>query len=111
MRTCITIAVVSVSLLAGSLRAEEHPDMIAAQHDLESAKSHLQAAAHDYGGRRKQAIADIDHALAQIKQGLAVVGKEEQKVGKKEQKLEHKDSRTERKLENLKTKEQEMEQR
>lgn len=47
-------------------KAEPHPEIMAAIHSLESAKAHLQAAAHDYHGHRKDAIAAIDAALHQL---------------------------------------------
>jgi len=111
MRRLALVVATGLVFAAGVARAEEHPDMEAAKKDLESAKAHLQAAAHDYGGHRRQAVGDIDRALGQIKEGLATVEKKEKKVEHKEQKLERKDTRTEHKLENLKAKEQQMQQK
>src|SRR5438094_9472374 len=111
MRRLALVVATGLVFAAGVACAQEHPDMEAAKKDLESAKAHLQAAAHDYGGHRRQAVGDIDRALGQIKEGLATVEKKEKKVEHKEQKLERKDTRTEHKLENLKAKEQQMQQK
>src|SRR2546426_12188232 len=73
MRRLALVVATGLVLAAGVARAQEHPEMEAARKDLESAKAHLQAAAKDYGGHRKQAVGDIDRALGQIKEGLATV--------------------------------------
>src|SRR6266404_3304403 len=111
MRRLASAVATGLVFAAGVACAQEHPEMEAARKDLESAKAHLQAAAKDYGGHRKQAVGDIDRALGQIKEGLATVEKKEQKIEHKEQKLERKDTRTQHKLENLKAKEQQMQQK
>src|SRR5881409_3825741 len=64
----------------------------------------LQAATHDYGGHRKQAIGDIDRALGQIRAGLATIEKKEQRVEHKVQRAEKKGARADKKVENLKAK-------
>ena len=46
--------------------AEPHPEIAAAIRSLENAKAHLMAAAHDYHGHRKDAVAAIDAALHQL---------------------------------------------
>ena len=91
-----------VLALAIPLRAEDHPEMRAAENDLRSAKQHLEAAAHDYGGHRKQAIESIDHALGHIREGLESVEGKEKKVEHKEQRLEHKEQKLERRDERMK---------
>src|SRR5438445_647088 len=53
-------------LVAAPVRAEDNPEMNAAQHDLESARSHLQAAPHDYAGHRKAAV----KAVQESRQGV-----------------------------------------
>ena len=109
MRRLATLAVaVGFVFAAGMVRAQEHPELEAAKKDLESAKAHLQAAAHDYGGHRKQAIEAIDRALGHIHQGLETVAKKENKIEHKEQRAEKKGARAEKKVENLKAKEQQM---
>lgn len=79
MKARVMVGIVGLALSVGIVRAEEHPEMTAAQHDLESAKAHLKAGAHDFGGHRLQAIADVDRALGQIKQALAFEAQNEKK--------------------------------
>ncbi len=76
-------------LAAAPIRAEDHPEMRAAERDLQSARSHLQAAAHDYGGHRRAAIEHVGKALGEIHDGLATVSGKEKRVEHKEQRLEH----------------------
>ncbi|HXA57091.1 MAG TPA: hypothetical protein VNU84_06605 [Candidatus Acidoferrum sp.] len=45
---------------------EPHPEIRAAMNSLERAKSHLQQAAHDFGGHRVDAIKAIDEAHHQL---------------------------------------------
>lgn len=47
-------------------KAEPHPEIAAAIRSLENAKAHLMAAAHDYHGHRRDAVAAIDGALHQL---------------------------------------------
>jgi len=84
------------------VRAEDHPEMDAAQQDLESARSHLQAAPHDYAGHRKSAVEAVNHALKDIKEGIATVDSKEKKVERKENKLERKDQKLQNRDEKLK---------
>src|SRR5262245_49981223 len=90
-----TMLVLGILAFAVAVRAQDNPEMRAAESDLKSAKSHLQAAPHDYGGHRKQALDHIDHALGQVHQGLAAVESKEKKVEHKEQKVEKKQQRLE----------------
>src|SRR5215470_15006620 len=90
----IVIVVFGALALATPLRAQDNPEMHAAQDALRSAKSQLQAASHDYGGHRKKAIEHIDRALAEVHDGLAVVEakeKKEQRLENREQKLQKRD--------------------
>ena len=50
--------------------AERHPQIRAAEHDLASAKYHLQRAARDFGGHRVKAIALIDQAQEELHEAL-----------------------------------------
>ena len=50
--------------------AERHPQIRAAEHDLASAKYHLQRAARDFGGQRVKAIALIDQAQEELHEAL-----------------------------------------
>jgi hypothetical protein len=102
MRITILVSVVALALVA-SVRAEDNAEMTAAQQDLQSAKSHLQAAAHDYAGHRKSAIQAVDRALADVRQGLATVEQKEKKVEKKEEKAQ-------KKVDQMKAKDQQLKQ-
>ena len=51
-------------------RAERHPKIHEAIRALKEAKVELEAAAHDYGGHRVQAIKDIDATLLQLQLAL-----------------------------------------
>ena len=81
---------------------QDNPELVDAQHDLESAKSHLQAATHDYGGHRKNAVEHVNKALEQVKLGLNTAEHKEKKLEKKENKLEKKLDATKTKEQNLK---------
>jgi len=85
--------VLGILALAVAVHAQDDPEMNAAESDLKSAKSHLQAAPHDYDGHRKQAVQSVDQALNHVHAGLNANQKKEHKVEKKEQRLEHKDER------------------
>ncbi len=111
MRRLALVVATGLVFAVGVARAQEHPQMEEAKKDLQAAKTALQAADHDYGGHRKQAIEAIDRALGHINQGLATVAKKENKIEHKEQKAEKKGARAEKKVENLKAKEQQMQQK
>lgn len=51
----------------GMKRAEKHPAIHAAINSLEKARAELNAAAHDFGGHRVDAIKAIDEALKQLR--------------------------------------------
>ena len=53
-----------------STKVEPHPEIRAAIAAPERAKTHLQHAAHDFGGHRVEAIGAIDRALEQLKLAL-----------------------------------------
>jgi septal ring factor EnvC (AmiA/AmiB activator) len=82
--------------------APDNPELVNAQHDLESAKGHLQAAPHDYGGHRQNAVEHINKALEQVKMGLNTVEHKERKAEKKENRLEKKLDATKAREEKLK---------
>jgi flagellar motility protein MotE (MotC chaperone) len=88
--------------LVGRAVAEENAEMRAAESDLRSARSHLQAAARDYAGHRRAAIEHVDRALGDIREGLAA-------AGGKEQKLEHHEQRLEKRLEGVQKKQERLE--
>jgi len=99
-RLAPSVALPGVLLAAGLLlgvpgaraqqAASDNPELVDAQHDLESAKSHLKAASHDYGGHRENALEHVNRALEQVKMGLNTVEHKEKKLEKKENKLEKK---------------------
>jgi|HubBroStandDraft_1064217.scaffolds.fasta_scaffold532055_1 hypothetical protein len=64
--TLVMAPVVVTAPAAVASAAEPHPEIAAAIHSLENAKAHLLAAAHDYHGHRRDAIAAIDGALHQL---------------------------------------------
>jgi hypothetical protein len=49
---------------------ERHPEIRHAIRALEAAKKDMQAAAHDFGGHRVDALAACDNAIAQLKLAL-----------------------------------------
>jgi cob(I)alamin adenosyltransferase len=69
-------------------RAGDNPEMHQAQADLESARTHLQAAAHDYDGHRKRALELVNDALGQVRDGLATVEHRQKKVESKAARIE-----------------------
>ena len=99
-KTPLVVAVATV-LLGVTAWAQENPDMTAAQQELQSAKSHLEAAGHDYGGHRKAAIEHVNKALQDVREGLATVEHKEKKVEKKEEKAQ-------KKADNLKARDQKL---
>jgi len=106
------LVLVPVCLLAvRAVRAEEHPDMVAAQQALESARQHLKAAGHEYGGHRAKAIEHLNQALEQIRLGLASAGGTEKRVERREQGLQRREQRLEKRIEGMKQGEQRMDQR
>jgi len=108
----ILLVVIPVCLLAArAVRAEEHPDMLAAQQALESARQHLQAAGHEYGGHRAKAVERVNQALEQIRLGLASAGGTEKRVERREQGLQRREQRLEKRIEGMKQREQKMDQR
>jgi len=51
--------------------AREHPRIARAIHELEDAIHYLEAAPHDFGGFKAQAIADSKAAVASLRHALA----------------------------------------
>ena len=56
--------------IASAAPRERHPEIRAAQRDLASAKSHLQAAARDFGGHRAKAVELIEQAQDELKKAV-----------------------------------------
>jgi len=106
------LVLIPVCLLAArAVRADEHPDMVAAQQALESARQHLQAAAHEYGGHRKKAVEHVNQALEQIRLGVAAAGGAEKKVERREQGLQRREQRLEKRIDTMKQHEQQLQQK
>jgi hypothetical protein len=61
---------------AVAVAADQHPQMHAAQRDLEAARAALQAGSHDYEGHRRAALEHVNKALQEIQEGLAAASKE-----------------------------------
>jgi hypothetical protein len=59
-----------VAAAVKSTRHEKHPEIHKAMRELRLAKTHLESAAHDYGGHRVKALAAINEALEQLKAAL-----------------------------------------
>jgi hypothetical protein len=51
-------------------KAEQHPHIRTALHELREAKKELQTASHDFGGHRKEAIEAVDNAIKQLQEAL-----------------------------------------
>jgi len=103
MRAYLTIlATLSLVLSRAPARAEDNPEMHAAQEDLRRAKTELQSAGHDYDGHRRKAVEHVEHALEEVRAGLAVVEGHEKKVEHKEQRLEKRLQKDEQRDDNMK---------
>ena len=112
MRTGASLVLTAACLLAvPAARADEHPQMTAAQQALESARQQLQAAGHEYGGHRAKALEKVNQALEQVRLGLTAEAGAEHKVERREKGLERKEQRLEKRIENTKQKEQQMQQK
>ncbi len=66
----LAVAVLGACAAAGSSRADQ-PNMEAALRSLQQAKQHLQAATHDKGGHRAEALQAVDRAINQVERGIA----------------------------------------
>jgi hypothetical protein len=51
--------------------AREHPRIAKAIHELEDAIRYMEAAPHDFGGNKAQAIADSKAAIVSLRKALA----------------------------------------
>jgi hypothetical protein len=89
-------------LVAAPVLAEDNPEMNAALRDLRSAKSHLQAAPHDFSGHRKAALEAVNRAEKDVNEGLKAVAAKEKKVERKEAKAEHKVDKLQKRDQQLK---------
>ena len=77
-------ALVSVAAVAEEgIREEgrEHPRIAKAIHELEDAIRYLEAAPHDFGGNKAQAIADSRAAVASLRRALAYRSTKDERRG------------------------------
>ncbi len=67
----VLVLMLGIALGAGAAwTAERHPEIRAAQRDLQHAKARLERAAHDFGGHRVKAIEHINGALDELREAL-----------------------------------------
>jgi hypothetical protein len=64
--TAVPSAVAAPQPAAAAAPAPEHPEIRAAMNSIDRAKTHLQEAAHDFGGHRVDAIKALDEAHHQL---------------------------------------------
>lgn len=60
----------------------DHPRIVKAIHEMEDAIKYLEAAPHDFGGHRAEAIESTRKAIEQLRLALAFRAKEDTKHGK-----------------------------
>ncbi|MBI3636654.1 MAG: hypothetical protein HY216_10680 [Candidatus Rokubacteria bacterium] len=92
-RMICSLAVGGLLLLAvAPLRAadDSDADITAAQGALESARTHLKAAAHDYKGHRAKALELVEQALREAKAATAVSDKRDEAAAKKQERQDAK---------------------
>jgi hypothetical protein len=65
----LALAASPVRLMAETIE-EEHPRLERSIHELEETIKFLEAAPHDFGGHREQAIHDCREALRQLREAL-----------------------------------------
>ncbi len=66
MLSVVALLAMIVMLSSPSPAAHRHPRIMSAISALQTAKADLQAAAHDFGGHRVDAIRAIDEAVNQL---------------------------------------------
>jgi hypothetical protein len=66
MMGVLAVLSMMVMLSSPSPAAGHHPQIMDAIHALQNARAHLNAAAHDFGGHRVDAIRAIDEAINQL---------------------------------------------
>ena len=80
----LCVAFVAAPAFAETPRQEaaEHPRIAKAIHELEDAIAYLEAAPHDFGGHKGEAIEASKRAVEQLRLALAYRAKEDTKRGK-----------------------------
>jgi CHAD domain-containing protein len=67
----LATAALSTQLMAETIREDEHPRLERSIHELEETIKFLEAAPHDFGGHRDEALHDCREALRQLREALA----------------------------------------
>lgn len=62
----LVVTAIMLALTPTSPAAERHPEIHRALEALRDARAHLQAAAHDFGGHKADAIRATDEAIHQL---------------------------------------------
>jgi hypothetical protein len=65
------IAIAAMAYASGAGAQVPQPHMQKALADLQSARSELNAAAHDKGGHRGRAVQLVDEAIGEVRAGMA----------------------------------------
>ena len=102
MRKTLWMLAASGLLAATVAGADSDTHIQDARKDLESARAHLKAADHDYGGHRKNALELLNRALDQVDEAAKLGGRHDARDEKKVQQLEHKQQKLENRIEKLK---------
>ena len=66
-------------MLFGQNERAMHPRIVAAIHELNEAIRYMEAAPHDFGGHRVEAVSASRNAIRQLNLALAYRGKEDRK--------------------------------
>lgn len=64
--SALTMLALMLVMSTGAPAEPRHPEIHRALESLHNAKAHLEAAVHDYGGHRVDAIKAIDEAIHQL---------------------------------------------
>jgi hypothetical protein len=72
LASCLAVLAVPTQAAAEGVRREaiEHPRIVRAIHEIESAIRYLEAAPHDFGGHKAAALAASREAVQQLRQAL-----------------------------------------
>lgn len=84
LATCLGVSVLPTPAQAETTQEERaaHPRIAQAIDDLEAAIQYMQAAPHDFGGHKANAIQASQHALQQLRQALKYRAVQDTKKGK-----------------------------
>jgi hypothetical protein len=82
---CLVTALIAASPVAAeTMKGEraEHPRIAKAIHELEGAIQYMEAAPHDFGGHKADAIRDSRQAIEQLRKALAYRERADNRKGK-----------------------------